>query len=68
MARLARTLPMLASLALGFPVVALAQSGGAASKPAPNSSSAAPALARSLKNNVWKLLSANEARASRSTA
>jgi len=58
---MARTLPLLAALALGLPIVAVAQSGGAASQPTPNRRAADPALVRSLQNNVWTLQSAVEA-------
>jgi heat shock protein HslJ len=58
---LARTLPLLAALALSLPIVAAAQSGGAASQPAPNRRAADPALVRSLQDNVWTLQSAAEA-------
>ena len=58
---LARTLPLLAALALGLPIVAQAQSGGAASQPAPTRRAADPALVRSLQDNVWTLQSGTEA-------
>jgi heat shock protein HslJ len=58
---LARTLPLLAALALGLPIVAAAQGGGDASQPAPNRRAADPVLVRSLQNNIWTLQSAAEA-------
>lgn len=59
---LARILPLFATLAIGLPVVVAAQSGGAASQPAPASRNAAdPALSRSLQDNTWTLQSASDA-------
>jgi heat shock protein HslJ len=61
MSLLSRSLPLLAALALGLPVVAAAQSAGAASQPTPNRRAADPALVRSLQNHVWTLQSGSEA-------
>jgi heat shock protein HslJ len=61
MTLLARTLPVLAALALSLPILATAQSGGAASQPTPNRRAADPVLVRSLQDNVWTLQSAAEA-------
>jgi heat shock protein HslJ len=58
---LARTLPLLAALALSLPILATAQGGGAASQPTPNRRAADPVLVRALQNNVWTLQSAAEA-------
>ena len=57
MSFLARTLPLLAALAVALP----AQAADAASQPTPNRRSADPALVRSLQGHVWTLQSGTEA-------
>jgi heat shock protein HslJ len=61
MSLLARSLPVLAALALSLPVVAASPGAGAASQPAPNRRAADAALVRSLQDNVWTLQSGSEA-------
>ncbi len=60
MALISRTLPLVATLALGLSLIACAQGGGTAAPP-PAPGTVDVALGRSLQDNVWTLQSGSEA-------